>query len=150
MVWFDLRPPKAEPEKKKPEPPTEAVTPPVSPFDTTAPITIPPPRPRSGDEDGLGRFGRYLNNCSAGNYEKLTPQEWADCLGGLATRRDPGTVTLGDVRTLWEKQHPPKPRANPDDADGFVECAHNDPKRLMGLPCFQHNGRRPTILNGQQ
>jgi hypothetical protein len=148
-IWLP-QPPKKETEKKKPEPPPAAVAP-AEPVIRTAPITVPqiPVRPHSTEDEGFGRLGRYLNNCSAGNYAALTPQEWANCLGGMATR-DHNTVTLGQVRTLWELQHPGQAPPNPKEATGFGECAHNDPNRLMGLPCFQHNGEKPSVANGQQ
>jgi hypothetical protein len=141
---------KTESEKKtEPQPlPTVNEIPP----DTTAPITIPrlTTKPHSTEDDGIGRLGRYLNNCSSANYGSLTEQEWANCLGGMATQdRNGNTIKLGDVRTLWEKQHP-KATPNPNEATGFGECAHDDPRRRMGLPCFQHDGDRPSILNGQQ
>lgn len=148
-IWLPP-PPQKEEEKKKPELPPTAVAP-AEPIIRTAPITVPdiPVRPHTTEDDGIGKLGRYLNNCSAGNYSALSKQEWADCLGGMATR-DHGTVTLGQVRTLWELQHPPKAPPNPKEATGFGECAHNDPNRLMGLPCFQHNGEKPSVANGQQ
>jgi hypothetical protein len=142
--------PKTEPKEKREPPPPSSVD--EIPRENTAPITIPPliSKPHSTEEDGIGRLGRYLNNCSAGNYKALSDQEWADCLGGMATRdRDGNTIRLGDVRTLWEKQHP-KSVPNPKEATGFVACAHDDPNRLKGLPCFQHDGERPSVLNGQQ
>ncbi len=148
-IYFPPKP-KAEPDRKKVQ---QQLSPenPVAPTITTSPITIPPlpPHPPSSDQDGIGRLGRYLNNCSAGNYRALSPQEWAYCLGGMATQDHSGTVTLGDIRTLWEKQHP-KSLPNPKEADGFVACPHDDPRRRMGLPCFQHNGERPSVSNGQQ
>jgi hypothetical protein len=140
-------PEKNKEEDKKP-PSVTAVEP-----DNTAPITIPPVttvKPHSTEDDGIGRLGRYLNNCSAGNYNALSPQEWANCLGGMATQdRNGDTIRLGDVRTLWEKQHPKKV-INPKEANGFVECARSDPRYRMGVPCFQYSGDRPSIANGQQ
>lgn len=151
-IWFPLTPPKKEPDKKKPEPEAAPQTP-AAQEPKTAPITIPRSvlvRPHS-DEDGIGKLGRYLDNCSAGNYERLSPQEWANCLGGMATRDHNGnTIKLGDVRTLWEMQHKPPPQPDAKQATGFGECAHDDPRRLQGLPCFQHNGDAPTISNGRQ
>lgn len=152
-IWFLLQP-KQEPQKKKPEPERQNVEQPSPPEVRIAPITLPPPRiPKapSSNEDGLGKLGRYLNNCSQGNYGKLNEKEWDNCLGGAATQDNKdGTIRLGDVRTLWEKQHPLPPPANPADADGFVECAHGTPQAHMGIPCFQHTGQRPSVLNGQQ
>jgi len=151
-IIYLLQPPPAATDKKKQE---EQHAPEIIPANrepTTAPITIAPlpPRPRSSDEDGIGKLGHYLDNCSSGNYQALSQQEWANCLGGLATRDKSGTVKLGDVRTLWEMQHPPPPPANPKQADGFVDCARNMPQRNLGLPCFQHDGQRPSVQNGQQ
>jgi hypothetical protein len=150
-IWMPLTPPKKAPEKKKEVTPSQQIDASRVPIMRTAPITMPPTpaRPHSTDEDGFGKFGRYLNNCSEGNYSALSKQEWANCLGGYATRGD-SPVRIGDVQTLWEQQHPPPPKANPKEAHGFGECAHNDPKRLMGLPCFQHNGDAPSVENGQQ
>jgi hypothetical protein len=147
-IWLP-QPPKKNLEEKKPLPPPPVEARSVEP--KTAPITIPnvpAARPHS-DEDGMGRLGHYLNNCGAANYSALSEQEWANCLGGMATR-DGKTITLGQLKTLWEMQHPPKAPANPREATGFGECAHDDPRRLMGLPCFQHNGDKPSVLNGQQ
>jgi hypothetical protein len=142
--------PKKQPKEKQPPPPPSSID--QVPRENTAPITIPPliRKPHSTEDDGIGRLGRYLDNCSAGNYGALSEQEWANCLGGMATRdRNGDTIKLGDVRTLWEKQHP-KTVPDPKEAKGFVGCAHDDPKRLMGLPCFQYNGEKPSVANGQQ
>jgi hypothetical protein len=150
-IWLPPKPPKAEPKKEKETQPLPSLEAPTVREPRTAPITVVPlpARPKPSDEDGMKKLGRYLENCSAGNYAALTQQEWANCLGGIGTK-DPNTVRLGDVHTLWEAQHPAKAPANPNDATGFGECAHNDPKRLMGLPCFQHDGQKPSVLNGQQ
>jgi hypothetical protein len=147
-IWFPI-PQKVEPHKQKPEelPTTEA---PVA-EPRTAPITVVPARPHtnSTDEDGIGKLGRYLDNCSSGNYGALSRQAWANCLGGMATR-DHNSVQFSDIQTLWEKRHPPPAKLNSPEAHGFGECSHTDPKRLQGKPCFQWDGQAPTVQNGQQ
>jgi hypothetical protein len=147
---FFPQPPKSEKKEKVPPKPPDITA--IQP-ETTAPITIPPlttARPHASEDDGIGRLGHYLNNCSAGNFGALSQQEWANCLGGMATiDRNGNTIKLGDVRSLWEKQHPQQ-QVNPNEAHGFVECAAGDPRKLMGVPCFQFNGNKPSVANGQQ
>jgi hypothetical protein len=145
-IWLPPPKPKLEPQKKKQEKEQQEID--ASKPLHTAPITVPPPsNAPPTDKDGLGRFGRYLKNCSAADYDKLTPQEWANCLGGAATQDN--TVKFGNITTPWERQHP-QPFINPKEAHGFGGCAHDDPRRLKGMDCFQMSGQKPSTSNGQQ
>ena len=134
-IWL-----KPAPEKKKPEPQKEkkVVTPaPVQKL--FGPIVVPPSAPPPEQYNGLRSFGRYLNNCSAGNYEALSAKELAHCIGNKWTGPHGKSLRLGsEPSSPWktqmeQKKKPSKPIEH--------ECAQGSRNANLGLPCYDFSGQ---------
>jgi hypothetical protein len=134
-IWLKPAPEKKKPkpeEKKKPE-----TVPPVTKF--SIPFSVPPAAPPASNYNGLRAFGRYLNNCSSGNYEALSSREWAHCLGNQWNAPGEATLTLGpEAPSEWKRQmdkrkKPAKPIEH--------ECAQGSLNSNLGLPCYDFSGQ---------
>ena len=102
---------------------------------------LPPNAPPAGappasDYNGLRALGRYLNNCSAGNYEALSPRELAHCLGNRWNGRaqDQAKLRLGEEPdSVWKRQMDKKMApARPMEH----QCPLGSKNDQLGLPCF--------------
>ena len=132
-IWLQTAPkpkppepnPQEKEEKEGPAPVERAIGPPLS-----APAGVPP----SEEYNGLRALGRYLNNCTAGNYEKLSAKEWAHCLGNQWQGPGEAPLTLGiESPSEWKTQMD-KRKAPPRKVEH--ECDQGTLNSNLGLPCY--------------
>ena len=123
------KPPQPEPKtKEKPEgaaPVTRSIGPPIP-----APTGAPP----ASDYNGLRALGRYLTNCTAGNYESLSRRDLAHCLGNRWGKPGEAPLRLGiEPPSEWKAQldERKKPARKLE-----KECPQGTPKSNLGLPCY--------------
>ena len=100
-------------------------------------ITIAPST--SPEYKGPIGLGQYLFNCSAGQYGRLSEQEWQACLGGQwANQPKDRGFRLGDrAPSPWdadmaERNKAFRPPTKP--------CPKDRPNANLGLPCFDFSG----------
>ncbi|HET7334505.1 MAG TPA: hypothetical protein VFI93_05250 [Rhizomicrobium sp.] len=112
----------AKPEEVNPKAPTITIAPSTSP-EYKGPIGL----------------GQYLFNCSAGQYDRLSEQEWQACLGGQwANQPKDRGFRLGDrAPSPWdadmaERNKAFRPPTKP--------CPKDRPNANLGLPCFDFSG----------
>jgi len=127
------KPPKPQEKEKK----KEGVAPVPQ---STAPLFAPPSgAPPATDYNGLRALGRYMNNCSAGNYEALSPRELAHCLGNQWNEPGRGQATLrlgNEPDSIWKRQMDKKKAPV---APMEHQCPLGSKNDQLGLPCFFGN-----------
>lgn len=120
--------PEEKPKKEKPAPAPvkRAIGPPVP-----APSVAPP----SSEYNGLRALGRYLNNCSAGNYEALSQRDLAHCLGNIwGPSNETKQLRLGqEPPSVWKTQ---KEREKAPPRKLETQCPVGSPNSNLGLPCY--------------
>ncbi len=127
------KPPKAQEKEKKKEgvqPVPQSLAPPLAP---------PEGAPPASDYNGLRALGRYMNNCSAGKYEALSPRELAHCLGNQwnGPARGQAALRLGtEPDSVWKSQMDKKKKAVPPIEH---QCPLGSKNDQLGLPCFFGN-----------
>ena len=102
----------------------------------TAPLAPPEGAPPASDYNGLRALGRYMNNCSAGNYEALSRRELAHCLGNQWNQPGQGQAQLRlgkEPDSIWKRQMDKKKAPVPPIEHACPLGSKND---QLGLPCF--------------
>ncbi len=133
--------PPAKPEQKKKvtlAPPVKRATGIAQP---PAPAAPQPAQPYNG----LMALGRYLNNCSSGNYEQLSSLEWAHCLGDQWP--DPGERPLllgAQAPSIWKTQ---KDQQKAPVQPFETQCPQNSPNSNLGLPCYNFGKGLDKVFN---
>lgn len=132
-IWLQTSPTPKPPEPKAKEKKKEEGAVPVE--RAIGPIfTAPSGAPSESEYNGLRALGRYLNNCSGGDYEALSAREWAHCLGNQWTGPTEAPVTLGiEAPSPW-KLDLEKRKAPPAQVEH--ECDQNSFNEHLGLPCY--------------
>lgn len=132
-VWLQTapkeKPPQPEPEKKEKKEGAAPVTRSIGP-----PAPAPTGAPPDSEYNGIRALGRYLTNCSAGNYEQLSDRDLAHCLGNQWGKPGEGKLRLGaQPPSVWKRQmdQRKKPARKLEH-----ECASDKPGSNLGLPCY--------------
>lgn len=117
---------KPKTEKPAPAPVKRAIGPPIP-----APSVAPP----SSEYNGLRALGRYLNNCSAGNYGALSERDLAHCLGNIwGPPNETQRLRLGqEPPSVWKSE---KDREKAPARKLETECPPGSPNSHLGLPCY--------------
>ena len=102
----------------------------------TAPLSMPEGAPPPSDYNGLRALGRYMNNCSAGNYDALSRRELAHCLGNQWNEPGQGQARLRlgtEPDSVWKRQ---MDKRKAPVAPMEHECPLGSKNDQLGLPCF--------------
>lgn len=84
--------------------------------------------------NGLRALGRYLNNCSSGNYQALSALDWAHCLGNIWPAPGERPLLLGaEPPSIWKTQ---KQRQKAPSKPFEHICDSSAPNANLGLPCY--------------
>ena len=133
-IWLKTsptpKPPEPKPKEKKKERGPAPVRRAIGPI-----LPAPSGAPPESDYNGLRALGRYLNNCSAGNYEALSPKEWAHCLGNQWTGSVEAPLVLGPEPDSPWKLELEKRKAPPRKVEHECENSFN---AHLGLPCYNY------------
>lgn len=135
-VWLKPAPAPKPPQPKEKErknkvegaPPVSRAIGPILP----APSAAPP----ASEYNGLRALGRYLHNCSAGDYEALSTREWKHCLGNQWAGPAELPLRLApEPQSRW-KLELEKRKAPPRKVEH--ECDQNSFNAHLGLPCYNY------------